>query len=112
MKLGSFFGGSDSEMARLTITSHKMSDCSDTVKEGDKELEFVAQVNPEKLEYSFGMTPISTEKELARCRGRRNRTFYDVPEFTKVNVTKSTSNKFDLPAFLLLQIKILYNKTF
>ncbi len=62
MKLGSFFGGSDSEMSRLTITSHHMGDCSDAVPKDDKKRTFVVQVNPEKLKYSFGMTPVGEEE--------------------------------------------------
>lgn len=45
-----FFSGSDDNMARLVITSHKKLDCSDA--EGYK---FEVQVNPKDLSYEFGI---------------------------------------------------------
>jgi len=43
--------GSDNGIERLTITSHKMIDCSDSEIES-----FVLQVNPENLTYEFGIS--------------------------------------------------------
>lgn len=48
-----FFSGSDDGIARLTITAHKKLDCMDTADE--KKSTFIVQMNPENVEYSFGV---------------------------------------------------------
>lgn len=53
MKLVATEGG----LERLKITAHRFMDCS------DKEIStFVAQVNPEKLDYSFGLETVGSNK--------------------------------------------------
>lgn len=46
----SFFSGSDDGIARLVITSHKKLDCTDA-----ESSTFEVQMNPENVEYSFGI---------------------------------------------------------
>ena len=45
----SFLSGSDAGIERLTITSHKLRDCTDTALS-----EFKLQVNPQEIEYEYG----------------------------------------------------------
>lgn len=51
--IGNFLSGSDAGIERLTITSHKLQDCTD-----EPLSTFIVQVNPEKLEYNFGIEDV------------------------------------------------------
>ena len=53
--LGGFLSGSDAGIERLTITSHKLLDCSDSPLST-----FTCQVNPEGLSYEFGVEDVGT----------------------------------------------------
>lgn len=59
-KMPSFLSGSDAGIERLTITAHQLRDCTDGAK---KEKTFKVQVNPEKIEYSFGYKGVGEEKK-------------------------------------------------
>ena len=63
--MGSFFSGSDDGISRLTITSHKKLTCT------DKEVNtFEVQMNPENVEYSFGIKdPDSSSKNSNTTSG-------------------------------------------
>lgn len=66
IKKPSFLSGSDGGIQRLTITSHKLRDCTDGPDPKENEPPdkhtFKVQVNPEKLEYSFGYTGVGRKK--------------------------------------------------
>ncbi|MFK7798811.1 MAG: hypothetical protein AB8E82_15275 [Aureispira sp.] len=59
----SFLSGSDANIQRLIITSHRLRDCSDDVPDDQVgKRRFKVQVNPEKLKYSFGYEGVGEKK--------------------------------------------------
>mgnify|MGYP000085038503 CR=1 FL=1 len=64
----SFFSGSDDGIARLVITSHKKLDCTDA-----ESSTFEVQMNPENVEYSFGIKdpdgPSGSDKKTTGLSG-------------------------------------------
>lgn len=56
-KMPSFLSGSDAGIERLTITSHKLRDCTDGPLST-----FKVQVNPKELKYEFGYEGVGQEK--------------------------------------------------
>lgn len=65
IKKPSFLSGSDSGIERLTITSHKLRDCTDgpDPKDPKDKHTFKVQVNPETLQYSFGYHGVGQKKD-------------------------------------------------
>lgn len=59
-KMPSFLSGSDAGIERLTITAHRLRDCTDT--HPDKK-PFKLQVNPEKVEYKYGYNGVGEDKK-------------------------------------------------
>jgi len=59
-----FLSGSDDTMARLVITSHKKLDCTDT-----EASTFEVQMNPENVEYSFGVEDPSGSSDKNSATG-------------------------------------------
>lgn len=57
-KMPSFLSGSDAGIERLTITSHKLRDCTDAALST-----FKVQVNPKELSYSFGYKGVGQDKK-------------------------------------------------